>query len=189
MSLSTDNLVFASLETYIYKVLNTVHRDPAKTNTFIKLHEESDSLALAFLLTENLDEAFYTRLHKEVDTLFNQLLDEGFFLLHKHKTALTLGKLYTVMYCKNGVRLVSRNLVTVGTLFVCAKEHLYQIDDHLFSYKIQASNKEHKEQNTGEVNPSYKKLIEFLPKLFILTNTDASKEAVILNTNLVSNSI
>lgn len=176
-----ENHLFNSLEIYLQRVLTKIQQDPKSLYSFINVSLEQDDYLASFLLDEQADDCFYELIvapDNAAQGVLETLLDEGFFLLCKHKPNTTLGKLYQIFYCKNRVRIISKNLLRCGYLFVTKKTNVINHKEHLILLEATQENLLSKELPTIEDN---KKLVEILPKLFVLTSS--CKQALILNTN------
>lgn len=198
-----DNYIFNSLEVYMERVFDAVLEDINKVTTFIPLHCENSPIAISFLFDENIDEMFFIQHQKNLEgklpsskEFVDKLLDKGFFILQPYRVAnkpsMPIGKLYTINFCFNNTKIVSKNLLRCGFLFTAPKECLYKFHDYIFVCKqiIENSNNQSNDVTLanytltqGKDFDQSKRLIEIVPKVFLLVNSTLDKQALILNTN------
>lgn len=202
--LHLDNYIFDSLELYLEDILSIYKQDRTKLDTFIRSNRVQP-YSVFFLANEacaSLIELSDT--YSDIQVFLQKLLEEGFFVLQaiKHKTA--IGRMYQVCYCKNNVRIVNKNLNRLGYLYATATKDLVRVNEYLvlcqkdlasdLASDLSVTSLDGTAQEASAVDSkvttstsskkqSCKRLVELTPKLYLLTNTQADKQIIVLNTN------
>lgn len=195
-----DNYIFDSLELYLEDILSIYKQDRTKLDTFIR-SRIVQPYSVFFLANEACASLIEVAdAYSDIQVFLQKLLEEGFFVLQaiKHKTA--IGRMYQVCYCKNNVRIVNKNLNRLGYLYATATRDLVRVNEHLVlcqkdllteinSSMIDANNitdaggDASTATSKSSKKQSCKRLIELTPRLYLLTNTQADKQIIVLNTN------
>lgn len=172
--ISFENAVFDSLDQYVedvYDMFKAKKKDsPSLAKNLIKIREEN-GFSVFFLCSEVLLELLQGVGSTEE---FSSIREEGFFILTPVKTTLAIGRGYEISYCKNSARIISKNLVNYGYVYITETNSLTRVEDTLLLCKVQ-------EADVDERAKGSRRLVELFPGLYIFFNSSTNRQALILN--------